>query len=123
MPLLNRLPVELIEIISSFLEAADIAYLWFTGDSFLCLALRQGGVSSFRITNPFSFPRFINQLRLKTLHVSLGDEVYRLQQTMPDFECALIAKHRRIGFEVSNRFSQDSRRRNPRNSVFQILLP
>lgn len=87
MHLLNSLPVELLEHITSRLEAEDIAYLWFAGDSLLHLLLRRGGVTSLRVQNPLCAPALVSQLpALKTLHLRLCQDVGELQRYIPGVE-------------------------------------
>lgn len=59
MTTLHTLHVDVLAVITSWLSAEDVVYLWFTGDLLLCVRLALGGVNSLQIFDPLVFARLV----------------------------------------------------------------
>lgn len=90
---LNTLSVDVLMQVSSFLQAEDIAYLWFAGDSRLNHLLRNGGVRSFALDNPLAFPRLVTHFNgLKTFHLRLPERLTKYQLYVPGTDLARMSR-------------------------------
>lgn len=87
---LSTLSTELLARITTLIDAEDIAYLWFSGDSLLNLHLRNGGVPNFTLEYPIAFPRLIAQLRLRSLLITSHFEMFSSPQALLGADVTLI---------------------------------